>query len=51
MFEINEYNGVTRNIGEYNIDLTNGKTTTQNKNEITEIDENAPITWNIDTIE
>lgn len=51
VFEINEYNGVTRNIGEYNIDLTNGKTTTQNKNEITEIDENAPITWNIDTIE
>lgn len=51
VFEINEYNGITRNIGEYNIDLTNGKTTTQNKNEITEIDENAPITWNIDTIE
>lgn len=50
VFELNEYKGITRNIGEYNINLKNGKVSTQNKNEITKIDEDAAITWDIDKI-
>jgi hypothetical protein len=48
--ELNEYKGITRNIGEYYINLTDGTVGAENKNKIIEIDEDAPINWEIDSI-